>query len=149
MPATANPAPAEIAALERRIAEEVMGWTEIKTHPALHRYHKNVNDSDAWVRISENVDPESRRYWSPWNDSADALEVLERLVDIMQERAHGRKPAQQPDTVITLYRDPREWEVRIGCIVSAHFTGPHFGPAVCLLAERATEESLTDSRNRR
>lgn len=127
MPTTTNPTPAEIAALERRIAEGVMGWEQ--SYPGSPRpLSDSWKDSNGDTRyIGVPLDKDRHLYWSPWNDPAAALEILERL-------ANGG-----PYWIMRL--NSKEFEVGRGFPsdergLRAESPGPHYGPAVCLLAEK-------------
>jgi hypothetical protein len=109
--------PTEIAALEREIAEKVMGWLEWEG------YWGTVETGWRW-KCSD---------WSPWRNLIDAREVLERLEDL----------AQDPED-IHIWKSWNEfgpvWTVRIGGDgEQASAPGPHEGPAICLLAEKVME----------
>ena len=105
----------------------VMGWTPVGD--GLFLDHSNGTRT-----IYRTTDP-GKCYWSPWNNPADALEVLERMATIMSERNRT-----DPEKVeISLYSHERDlWgaclEFEADWVVWAEAPGPHFGPAVCGLA---------------
>ena len=134
MPATTNHTSDEIAALERRIAGGVMGWKVQSCGPGMER--------QCWVDDSGEF--QDTLNWSPWNDPADALEVLERLAALVKQH----DGMSDNFDMLKIERWLGNWYASIGPY-NAISPGDHFGPAVCLLAEKVMEESLTDSRNRR
>jgi hypothetical protein len=115
-----------------------MGWKRIEIRPNLHRYCKDVTDSDAWVRIGEDVDPSSYRAWSPWCNLTDAREVLKRLVEILASEQEGPEP---PAWTIVCYKWGAAMRhlVSVGAVSAYHDDGPHEGPAICLLARKVME----------
>lgn len=115
-----NPTPAEIARLTCRIAEGVMGWT--RNPQAAYLW----NDNEGHIWLINNGDDEQD--WWPWDDPAAALEVLERLLWKYDTQDYR------------ILRSRKGFNVNISrgltIIESADAPGPHFGPAVCLLAEK-------------
>ena len=131
--------PTEITEIERRIAEEVMGWPRIPGR--LPRWYLGPQedgawDSDAWIMISHEphiVSPDSRRSWSPWRNLTEAREVLAKLAVMVQQRTN-----RAPWVEISTCREQDIWNVWIGPFWETA-SGLHEGPAVCLLAEKILE----------
>jgi len=110
--------PAEITALERRIAEEVMGW---ETH---------TTNGVAWW--SEDLPGRAYREitrFNPHRNEADALEVLKWLIGEHLSYSIG----------VTFHSARRTWLAFVSNseeTIQAEAPGPHFGPAVCELARK-------------
>ena len=108
-------------------AEKVMGWEDrggrFFWDPA-RSHHLYMGKAD------EDEDPGAPE-WSPWETLADAREVIEKL-------AKGG-----PYTVMRI--SSTQWEVILGfpSVESAPWegcTGPHEGPAICLLTGKIIGE---------
>lgn len=125
MPTTTNPTTAEIAYLERDIAEGVMGWDGSRGGGIfVDRTKKPYRTFSVGCGSGS---------WSPWNDPAAALAMLERLAML-----------NPPEIILPWYRIERNgptFTVSILHIPGTEATapGPHYGPAVCLLAEKVME----------
>ena len=104
--------PAERQALNRRIAEKVMGWPQ-------------PDDLLCAVR------PDGHTEFDPYRNSDDALEVLERLARDEFSRLQGY--AIECDA-------SRVFAVKIAAVLrEGSAPGPHYGPAVCELARKWLE----------
>ena len=103
-------------------AEKVMGWW--RSCPA--------NDwRDQQGHIAASIG------WSPYENRDDAREVLSRLQALRQT-----EDGNMPDIWIRQWWDDsgEHYGVQIGDDYKADATGPHEGPAVCLLTEKIIGE---------
>jgi hypothetical protein len=140
MPTTTDLTPAEITALEREIAEKVMGWKRAYTYRVDIRPLSDCwRDTEEGTRyIGEPLEKDRHLYWSPWENLADAREVLKRLVEILASEQEGPEP---PAWTIVCYKWGAAMRhlVSVGAVSAYHDDGPHEGPAICLLARKVME----------
>jgi hypothetical protein len=123
--------PLEIAALEREIAEKLMGRRQQYGVPGTPMEREWF-----WTDASGTLIKHSG--WSPWENLTDAREVLKRLVEILASEQEGPEP---PAWTIVCYKWGAAMRhlVSVGAVSAYHDDGPHEGPAICLLARKVME----------